>query len=417
MKQSRWAATLITVFVATGFCSAPAGGDSPALESFTDEYAAFREQLGEQGIDLNLGYTQIYQINTHGGRSTHRRSGRFSGSYDVELEADLQKLLGLEDSRLYMLIEGGYSDGIDPASVGSAFGVNDDAIGYEAMQVSELWYETLLPEYGLTLRAGKIDLTGGFECRGCPGPFDGNAYANDETTQFLNGALVNNPAIPFPDYGLAVIAHYNPVQWWYASVGAADAQADARETGFNTAFHDEDYFFYIAETGITPQLDSSRGPLQGAYRLGVWYDPRDKAEFDTGRTQRDDTGFYASCGQMLYKENADLRDNQGLGAFARFGWADSEVNELTNFYSFGLQYEGLFEGRSEDVIAAGFAQGVFSDEAGFAEDYESVVEVYYNAAVTTSLNVTPSLQYVTNPGGQAGTSDAVIAAVRAQMTF
>ena len=42
-------------------------------------------------------------------------------------------------------------------------------------------------------RFGKLDITGGFECRGCPVAFDGSAFANDPSGQFLNGALANNP--------------------------------------------------------------------------------------------------------------------------------------------------------------------------------------------------------------------------------
>ncbi len=57
---------------------------------------------------------------------------------------------------------------------------------------------------------------------------------------------------------------------------AAGACADARETGFNTALHGADDFFAIFETGLTPQIPSPAGPLQGAYRVGVWYDPRPK---------------------------------------------------------------------------------------------------------------------------------------------
>ena len=62
--------------------------------------------------------------------------------------------------------------------------------------------------------------------------FDCSNYANDERTQFLNGALINNPTIPFPENGLGVAVHYGPDKFWYASAAVADARADLRETGF-----------------------------------------------------------------------------------------------------------------------------------------------------------------------------------------
>ena len=100
-----------------------------------------------------------------------------------------------------------------------------------------------------------------------PVAFDGSAYANDETTQFLSSALVNNSSIPFPDNGLGAIVYVEPLEGFYVAAGAADARADARETGFRTAFHREDYFLAIFETGFVPEVPSPNGRLPGAYRV------------------------------------------------------------------------------------------------------------------------------------------------------
>ena len=77
------------------------------------------------------------------------------------------------------------------------------------------------------------------------------------------------------------------------------------------------------------------------------------------------------------------------------------------------------EGRDRDVLGFGFAQGAFSDKANqtYAQDYESVAEVYYNTYINDSISITPSLQYVSNPGGASGVSDAVVFAIRTQITF
>lgn len=392
--------------------------------TLTNGVFGFRDRLADSGIEVGLGVTNIYQQNVHGGISTHRRAGRFAGSYDLELTADLERLLGAEGGSLYVHTEGKWSKsgGIDAPSVGSVFGVNGDGADRRSMDVSEMWYEQVLADETLRVRIGKMDITGGFEHHGCPVAFDCSIYANDEVTHFLNGALINNPTIPFPDYGLGVAVHYSPTKLLYVSAAAADAQADLRETGLNTTFHDEDYFFYILETGLTPHLDSKNGPLQGAYRIGLWYDPQPKANADyadTGKSYRDDVGFYLSCGQMLAKENADPDDSQGLGGFFRYGYANSRTNDIASFWSFGFQYQGLLEERDEDVLGAGFAKGIFSDKASttYTDDYESVVELYYNAQVTPWLNISPNIQYVANPGGSGTGSDAFILGARAQMSF
>jgi len=417
MKRMTIVLTVAIVLSLAGFCRAESLWER---DSVSNGFWGLNDRLADHGIELGLGITEIYQQNVHGGMNTNRRQGRHSGSYDLEASADLQRLLGIEGGSLYMHAKGGWSrSDVDTASVGSMFGVNADAGGRRTLDIVQFWYEQALAGETLRIRLGKFDITGGFECRGCPVSFDGSAFANDETAQFMNGALVNNPTIPFPDYGLGVIVYWNPVESWYASLGVIDAQADGRETGFRTTFHDQDYFFYVFETGVTPQFNSANGPLQGAYRFGLWFDPQPKMHSDAARSYRDDTGFYVSCDQMIAKENADPEDGQGLGVFGRYGHANSRRNDVTNFWSIGFQYQGLIDGRDDDVLGIGFAQGTFSDKATatYLDDNEKVLEVYYNAQVTPWLNITPNIQYIANPAGTGTVKDAVVVGVRAQMVF
>lgn len=411
---------LAAIIILSVFFSAPAGAESLwERETFTEHLWDQTAALQEQGVEFGLGLTQIYQQNLRGGLSTHRRAGRYTGSYDVELNANLQKLFGWTGARIYMNTEGGWSDGLDDSSIASAFGVNGDAIGNNAIFVGELWFEQLFWDDTLTFRIGKIDLTGGFECRGCPVTFDGSLYANDETSQFLNGALINNPTIPFPDKTLGMSLYYNPGDFWYLGAGMADVGSSAQHVGLDTTFDGRSDFFYIAETGITPTVETPRGRLPGAYRLGLWYDPQPKAHSDAAVTGTDDVGFYTSMDQMLWKENDDPEDTQGLGTFFRYGYADPQRNDITHFWSIGLQYQGFFAGRDEDVLGFGFAKGIFSNAANttYTDDDEAVYELYYSAQITKWFNVSPSVQYVSNPGGDASVDDAFVMGVRMQMVF
>ena len=412
---------LVLLLVMIDVCSAAHAGDVTHSDSLTGGFWGLSDHLAEDGIEASFGVTNIYQANVKGGLSTNNKRGRYSGSYDLEVTFDTQKLFGVEDGSLYIHGEGWWSrsGGINDASVGSVFGVNGDSGSRDTLVITEVWWEQAMFDDTLQLRLGKLDITGGFECRGCPVTFDGSTFANDEASQFLNSALVNNPSIPFPDYGLGAVLYWNPIEWWYASVGIADAQSDARETGFRTAFGGEDYFFSIFETGVAPWLDSAKGPLHGIYRIGLWNDPQPKANSDGTKSSRDDVGFYLSCDQVVAKENSDLEDSQGLGAFFRYGYAPSKRNDITNFWSFGFQYQGLIDGRDNDVSGVGFAQGIFSDSADstYTDDYENAVELYYNAQVTGWLNISPSIQYITNPGGNKAVSDAIVLGLRVQMTF
>jgi hypothetical protein len=64
---------------------------------------------------------------------------------------------------------------------------------------------------------------------------------------------------------------------------------------------------------------------------------------DNEGPQRDNNGYYVSCGQMLVKENDVQDDTQGLGTFFRYGYAPSTKNDLTQFYSTGLSYQGFWK--------------------------------------------------------------------------
>jgi len=74
------------------------------------------------------------------------------------------------------------------------------------------------------------------------------------------------------------------------------------------------------------------------------------------------------------------------------------------------------------VLGLGFAQGIFSNRASttYTEDYENAIALYYSAAITPWLAVSPSVQYITNPSNpdNANTvSDAMVLGIRVQMRF
>ena len=209
----------------------------PAGPTMTNNWFGLGEKLAQKGLELRLSLTLVYQINLAGGLSTHRHAGRFTGNYHLEADLDFERMLNLHGARAYVLTEGGWSDGLDASSIGSLFGVNADALGDVPVEVSECWYEQALLGDMLHVRAGKLDLTGGYQCRGCPMAFDSNAYVNNDFTQFLNGGLLNNPTIPFPQRGLGAVVRFSPVSWWYAMAGAGDAEAADGQIGVHTAFH------------------------------------------------------------------------------------------------------------------------------------------------------------------------------------
>ena len=386
----------------------------------------FVQTTQDAGVSISLGITSVYQLNLRKGVAAdsagnlggvHRRKGRFTGTYDLELTLDLDKLVGIAGSEIRILAEGGFSDGLDASSVGSIMGINATAFGDTAIALTEFYYHQSLYAGRLKFRVGKLGLTGGYSCRHCSAAFDTNAYANDENANFMNGALVNNPTIPFPDKGLGASVFVMPTENWYIAAGIADGAAVATQTGFNTIFRKPSSTFIAVETGIAAAFKNGNQELTGAYRAGLWYDSSAKEDFKTGISKRDDVGFYLSFDQELYREKTRNSDDyQGLGAFFRFGLADPNRNDIQRFYSAGLQYTGLIPERDEDVLGVGYAYA----KAGFNPDFkgknEQVLEVYYNAKVTDWCNISPNFQYIKNVNMRE-IRDTSVVGIRIQLNF
>lgn len=433
-QWARPAAQLLALVVFLGISGASFAGDDDTSnahdragwfdslcerDTLTGNWLGLGDRLEEAGVATAFGLTQVYQVNLTGGLATGRHAGRYAGSYDWESELDLETMFKLPGSLVSVHVEGGWSDGLGASSIGSVMDVNGDAFGYRTIILSQLYWQQTLLDGRAQVRIGKLDLTGGYACRHSDVAFDSNAYANDETGQFLNAVLVNNPTIPFPEYGLGFSLFVEPIDGWYVSAAVADAEAARTTGGFKSAFGGRPSFFAIFETGLAPLFATPRGCLPGGYRVGFWHDMPDKAYHDGSGIKGDDLGFYVSVDQLIFKERPhNDEDSQGAGVFFRLGIADGDVNEIHTFWSVGAQYQGLVPTRDDDVLGFGVAQGRLAGaDAGFTTEHETVIEVYYGIQVTPWFTLAPSAQYLLNPGGSAAVDNALVMGFRAQIDF
>jgi porin len=83
--------------------------------------------------------------------------------------------------------------------------------------------------------------------------------------------------------------------------------------------------------------------------------------------------------------------------------SDGNPNPVKSSYSLGLVGKGVVPNRPRDDFGIGWARTQFSDDflrvlralqVNLGLDYEDVVELYYNVAVTPWLSVSPSLQII-----------------------
>jgi porin len=105
--------------------------------------------------------------------------------------------------------------------------------------------------------------------------------------------------------------------------------------------------------------------------------------------------------QFVWQPAGDPK--RGIGIFFSAGVSDGQANPIKTSYSLGLVGKGVVPGRPQDDFGIGWARTEFSDDFvpflrdsfDLGLDHEDAVELYYNAAVTPWLSISPSLQIIT----------------------
>ncbi|MBT3822990.1 MAG: hypothetical protein HOG04_16485, partial [Nitrospinaceae bacterium] len=202
---------------------------------------------GLSKISISGGATGIVQGTWGVPEKTEGGDDTFSGgSFDLVFEYEPMK-----DWKVVIDLEGIGGNG--PDNITTLHGVNGDlGTTNDTVTILEAYLEGVLWNERLTLTAGKIDATN---------YIDGNAYAGDETTQFLSGSLVNNGVLTAPDNGPGVRLGISliPDLIYLEAVGMSqDPDGDSNTT--NRTF---EHVYGALEMGFTPKFLGR----PGAYRF------------------------------------------------------------------------------------------------------------------------------------------------------
>lgn len=249
--------------------------------------------------------------------------------------------------------------------------------GNDDIDLREAWFRVDWMEDKLHLVAGKIDLSN---------YFDRNRVANDETTQFLTDAFVNNPCLGNPALnGPGLTAWYETKTGWQFGVGITETS--------DTGFRINDRPYYIGEADWRTTALGREGNLR------LW-----------GRI--DDTDVIES---QAIGVSMDQEVSARVTVFARVGhsWVDGEVLEEDGVtveditdpwaYSVGLRVTPIFESRPRDVWGLSFGQqrGAFDRDEN---DRDTILETYYRFVVNEHVSISPLIQWVFHTAGD-GTFD------------
>ena len=254
-------------------------------------------------------------------------------------------------------------------------GTATNGAGHGRLQLSELFYE--FEGNGFALNVGLLDTTAFL---------DTSAFANDERTQFMNWSLVHNTTIEFPDYALGAAL---VTEGEGATPGVTVVLASSSGLGDNPSHSYPDLFdarssgkgvFAGAELGWAL---ASLGE-EGAARLGVWTNTADHPYLNATPGTTTNKGVYGVL------EGTAM----GTGWSLRAGKADGDVSAADWFVGAALQRQ------LTDVVTVGLGvtrTGASDDlGAGFSDSTEA--ELYVKYDVIKHVSLTPSVQWVRNPG-------------------
>lgn len=374
----------------------------------TDDWFGHRPELDDMGIIFEASITTDWSKNLRGGMNTE--GATFRNLFNGNLTLDLDRLMSWEGATVFLNFQNHNGPDATADDVGDAQAFsNIDSDG--RAEIAELWFEQVLGDGQARIKVGKVDTNSEF------------AYV-DNGAEFINSSMGFSPAIfvlpTYPDPAMSVNVFVYPTDHFYAGAGLYDGSSNegvpTGSRGPKTFFESPADLFVIGEVGVT--WDGDGDNLPGRLAVGGWWHTGTFARFD-GTTDEETGGLYLVFDQTLWLENPEVPDDgQGLGLFLQYGYADADVSSIEHHAGGGLAWTGPIDGRDDDVLGIGVSTVWFSDEtgAGFTEDTETAIELFYKAQVLPWVSVKPDLQYISNPGG-GGLDDALVATIRVEANF
>nr|VFJ87477.1 MAG: porin [Candidatus Kentron sp. H]VFJ89111.1 MAG: porin [Candidatus Kentron sp. H]VFJ95801.1 MAG: porin [Candidatus Kentron sp. H] len=227
------------------------------------------------------------------------------------------------------------------------------------------WYKhtfALSEETSLGLTGGIISATG---------YVDDNKYANDEVSQFMNEAFVNNTLMVPPDFDTGIAAELDVGSRWSARGVWMSSKTDMGPGGEDAL---ETYNYFAGQLGFHTE--------SGNYRLVVQGTGDDFADPTGTKTEN-----LSSIGLSL-----DRRFTDTLGAFARFGWQNDDATVSHDaLYSGGINISGKLWGRADDEAGFGYAR---LDGGNDGIEKTDIVEGYVKFQLSEYADLSLDIQYL-----------------------
>jgi len=374
------------------------------------------ETASESGYVFGAAYTGDIWKNTTGGI---KRDVAYLDNLDLTAGIDAEQTWGWHGATFFGYLLGNFADTLSADIVGDAQGVsNIDAAS--AARVFELWYEQNFWDDWVSVKTGLYNLNSEFDVIETGGLFINSSHGIGVD---FSQAGENGPSI-FPVTSLAVrgrLALTGTISLQMAILDGVPGDPNhPRRTTIRLGGGNG-----VLLTAEADYVDGAGTKLAiGAWRFTARFDDVSATDAAGDPLRRSgNRGIYMLGERMIYREPG--RPEQGLAVYARLGFADSDVNQFSNYIGAGAVYTGLLPGRDEDRL--GLALAVARNGEPFKDalraagarvfDQEIIIELTYRAEVTPWLTLQPDIQYAMNPGAGANgdLDDALVVGLRFEL--
>lgn len=418
-------------------------GDFRTCENFGAQTApivdcgALRSAVQERGVTFagrstHFGFGVADGINVaapppFGRGDVFRYTGR--GEYDTIF--DLEKFGGLPHGKLLVRLEhwygeygnvslrtGAFSPPVFPAAVPPA---PDDP---GRLFVTNFVVSQPLSEKFVVF-AGKKDVLGAT---------DQDVFAGgDGTDQFLNQALIANPAFLLGLPYTSIVTGFAAPQDWGMISGFVYDPKDRTQDFFDLG----DLYAKGVIVGGEVKVNTSFFGLSGDHHVGGMWKHVKLTDLRFNEpppgvypeptvpgfpTLADSWTLYYGFDQYLVEFSSDPKTRKGWGLFGRASLSDGNPTPVRYFLSTGVGGDSRLRSGKADRWGIGYFYVGASDQFGaipqalFGPRDGSGLELYYNFQVNRFLNITPDIQFI-RPEASALADEAFVYGLRANISW
>ncbi|WP_170378561.1 carbohydrate porin [Ruegeria atlantica] len=315
----------------------------------------WKDRLAVGGFRFNIDYLALGQSTNADLGTGEAASGiaRFYGSWQATERGSLT--FKIEDRHSYTDVAPQFL-GLD----GGALSITGTAFNDNGLLLTNLFWTQRAENGSWTLQVGQIDVTDFVDIYGLVSPYSG----------FQNLSFNTNPTINTPNQGLGIAGGVKLSENFYAVASVSDANADPSDPNFDV-FSDGNLFKSL-EFGYTSGFDRI---YFDNIHLTLWH-----ADAADDGSRAEDYGAAFSAAWFV--------DNKWM-PFFRAGASKGTAALYDRSVSAGLGYYG----RNTDLAGLGLnwaeARGIDGDQF--------TLEAFYRFSISPGLQITPSLQFISDP--------------------